>query len=129
MKNFNNKGSALLQVLVLGALIITIVTVLIRFSITRTSNMMQTKTLVGSNVAVEACLSMLNEEEARRVSAGAKSYFDDGNEYFLCSVEGYEIQLNRDSNPGDSSDTSVYYNDELSNKISRQLQITVKVTE
>ncbi|MBQ4493827.1 MAG: hypothetical protein II972_04440 [Elusimicrobiaceae bacterium] len=61
MKKLNFKGSALVQVLVLGALIATIVVVLLKFSITRTSNMVQTKSLVGSKMAVQGCMTMLNE--------------------------------------------------------------------
>lgn len=94
MKQQNNKGSALLQVLVLGALISTIVVVLLKFSVTRTANMVQTKTLIGSNTAVQDCLTLLNEEETRRIETGTLPYFVDNTEY-RCSFEGYDVTITK----------------------------------
>lgn len=93
MKKLNFKGSALVQVLVLGALIATIVVVLLKFSITRTSNMVQTKSLVGSKMAVQGCMTMLNEEEIRRINDGLPPYFEDGNSDFHCSYGNYGITI------------------------------------
>ena len=94
MKQQNNKGSALMQVLVLGALISTIVVVLLKFSVTRMANMVQTKTLIGSNTAVQDCLTLLNEEETRRIESGILPYFADNTQY-SCSFEGYDVTITR----------------------------------
>jgi hypothetical protein len=88
----NNKGSALLQVLVLGALISTIVVVLLRFSSTRTANMVQTKNLVGSNIAVQSCYNLLSEEDARRIEIGKVPYLTEKSTFY-CSIDGYNITI------------------------------------
>lgn len=99
MKKINFKGSALLQVLVLSALIATIVVVLLKFSITRTSNMVQTKHVVSSELAVQGCMSMLNEEEVNRLNNGLLPYFEDPengeNPVFYCSFSNYGISITR----------------------------------
>lgn len=97
MKIKNNKGSALLQVLVIGALIATIVVVLLRFSVTRTANMSQTRNLVGSNLAVQSCMDSLNEEETRRMSLGILPYFDEGHSEYACALSGYQVVITRDT--------------------------------
>ncbi len=103
MKKLNLKGSALIQVLVLSAIIATIVVVLLKFSITRTSNMVQTKHIVGSKLAVQGCISILNEEELKRVQAGKVSYFEE-NETFHCSYGNYNIDITR----GDYTNNNAY---------------------
>lgn len=92
MKIFGNKGSALVQVLVLGTLIATIVVVLLRFSVTRTANMSQTKNLIGSSMAMKSCLNLLNDEDTRRIELGKKPYLTENTTYY-CSVPGYDIAI------------------------------------
>ena len=94
MKKFNLKGSALIQVLVLSAIISTIVVVLLKFSVTRTSNMVQTKHIVGSKLAVQGCMTKLNNEEVSRVESGRLSYFEE-NTVFHCSYGNYDIEITR----------------------------------
>ena len=94
MKKLTMKGSALLQVLVLSALISTIVVVLLKFSVTRTANQVQTKMLVGSKMAMQACMSILAEEEVSRISSGQRPYFEE-NESFPCNIDGYAITISR----------------------------------
>lgn len=98
MKKFNSTGSALMQVLVLGALIATIVVVLLKFSITRTSNMIQTKNMVAAKIAMQGCLSKLNEEETRRIINGEKPFFEgtgEDNIPFNCTINNYEVEITR----------------------------------
>lgn len=94
MKKLNFKGSALLQVLVLSALISTIVVVLLKFAITRTSNTIQTKHIVGAKIAMQSCMSLLNEEELSRMNNGLSSYFEE-NETFTCSIDNYSVNIKR----------------------------------
>lgn len=94
MKKLNCKGSALLQVLVLSAVIATIVVVLLKFSITRTSNAIQTKHVVGAKSAMQACMSLLNEEELNRMTQGRAPYFEENSE-FPCSYSGYSAVITR----------------------------------
>ena len=92
MKKLNFKGSALLQVLVLSALISTIVVVLLKFAITRTSNTIQTKNIINGKLAMQSCMAMLNKEEARRINMGLPSYFETNTE-FPCSVNNYSAVI------------------------------------
>lgn len=94
MKKLNFKGSALMQVLVLSALIVTIVVVLLKFSITRTSNMVQTKTVISAKMAVQGCMAFLNEEEIQRVNDGRLPYFEENTTYH-CSYSNYIIDITR----------------------------------
>ncbi len=94
MKILNRKGSALLQVLVLSAVISTIVVVLLKFAITRTSNTIQTKYMVGTKLAMESCMSALNEEELRRLNEGRAPYFEE-NEEFPCALSNYSAFIRR----------------------------------
>ncbi|MBR4508965.1 MAG: hypothetical protein IKP23_05830 [Elusimicrobiaceae bacterium] len=94
MKKMNFKGSALVQVLVLGALIATIVVVLLKFSITRTSNMVQTRNIVTSKLAVQGCFARLNEEEIRRATEGLPPYFEEEST-FPCASDNYTITVTR----------------------------------
>lgn len=109
MKIFGNKGSALVQVLVLGTLIATIVVVLLRFSVTRTANMSQTKNLIGSSMAMKSCLNLLNDEETRRMELGKVPYLTENSTYY-CSVPGYDIAITETTTNG----------------ISRRLNFTIK---
>lgn len=95
MKKFTKKGSALLQVLVLSALISTIVVILLKFSVTRTGNMVQTKTIVGSKLAMQSCMSILAEEEINRINTGRPPYFEE-NESYICNIPGYDITITRE---------------------------------
>jgi|GEM_PF-2949736 hypothetical protein len=94
MKIFNRKGSALLQVLVLSAVVSTIVVILLKFAITRTSNTIQTKHIVGAKIAMQSCMSALNEEELRRVTEGRAPYFEENAE-FPCAISDYEVTIKR----------------------------------
>ncbi len=94
MKKLNCKGSALLQVLVLSAVIATIVVVLLKFSITRTSNTIQTKHVVGAKTAMQSCMTLLNEEELNRMTQGLSPYFEENDE-FPCSYSNYSAVIRR----------------------------------
>lgn len=56
----NNKGSALMQVLVLGSVIAAIVLLVLRFSVTRTTNIVKTKRRVAAKAYAEACMAQYN---------------------------------------------------------------------
>lgn len=94
MKKINIKGSALVQVLVLSALISTIVVVLLKFAMTRSSNMVQMKNTVGARLAVQGCMAQLNEVEIARANNGQVPYFEE-NTTFTCSFDNYMIEATR----------------------------------
>lgn len=56
----NRKGSALMQVLVLGSVIAAIVMLVLRLAITRTTNVVKTKRKVSAKAYAESCLAQYN---------------------------------------------------------------------
>ncbi len=60
MFRMNNRGSALMQVLVLGSVIAAIVLLVLRFSVTRTTNIVKTKRRVAAKAYAEACMAQYN---------------------------------------------------------------------
>ena len=63
--------------------------------------MVQTKHIVSSELAVQGCMSMLNEEETSRLRNGLLPYFEDpangDNPVFYCSFANYGISVTRDN--------------------------------
>lgn len=66
----NRKGSALMQVLVLGSVIATIVLLVLRFAMSRTTNVVKTKRRVVSKAVAEACYAQINAIITARELAG-----------------------------------------------------------
>lgn len=88
----NKKGAALLQVLVLSALIATIVVVLLKFSITRAANALQTKHTLQTKIAIQSCLNLLSEEDSVRISQGQVPYLYENNSY-TCDINNYSVKI------------------------------------
>lgn len=74
----NRKGSALMQVLVLGSVIATIVLLVLRFSMSRTTNVVKTKRRVISKAVAEACFAQINAIITARELAGKPLVTEDG---------------------------------------------------
>lgn len=66
----NKKGSALMQVLVLGSVIATIVLLVLRFAMSRTTNVVKTKRRIVSKAVAEACFAQINAIITSRELAG-----------------------------------------------------------
>ncbi|MDR1684472.1 MAG: hypothetical protein LBR90_03320 [Elusimicrobiota bacterium] len=66
----NKKGSALLQVLVIGALIATFSVVILRFSFTRTINTVKTTRYVAAKNYAEGCMAWFTADAMLRELVG-----------------------------------------------------------
>lgn len=89
MAFFNKKGSALMQVMVLGSIIAAIIVMLMRFSVGRTTNMLKTKRTVEAKEFFEACMAQYNTMAMERAMAGYPPYIDPSSnaETFTCNVD------------------------------------------
>ena len=90
MTIFNKKGSALMQVMVLGSIIAAIIVMLMRFSLGRTSNMLKTKRVIASKAYAEGCIAQYNARAVERAMAGEPPIIDGSNqEKFTCNTDIY----------------------------------------
>lgn len=81
---FNNKkGSALMQVLVLGSVIAAIVLLVLRLAMTRTTNVVKTKRKVSAKAYAESCLAQYNAISMVREEKGLPPVTT-----FQCTVGG-----------------------------------------
>jgi len=87
MTFFNKKGSALMQVMVLGSIIAAIIVMLMRFSVGRTANMLKTKREVQAKAFMEGCLAQYNTMAMERALKGYPILLDGNNkELFTCKA-------------------------------------------
>lgn len=94
MNIFNKKGSALMQVMVLGSIIAAIIVMLMRFSLGRTSNMLKTKRVVASKAYAEGCIAQYNAIAVERAMAGVPPVIDGNNqERFTCIIDGKSTDI------------------------------------
>lgn len=57
----SKKGAAILQVLLLAAVLAGIATMILRFAVSRTSSARQNRRLVAAQLAIESCMAEVNE--------------------------------------------------------------------
>lgn len=57
----SKRGAAILQVLLLAAVLAGVATVILRFSVARTASARQNRRLVTSQMAIESCMAVVNE--------------------------------------------------------------------
>jgi hypothetical protein len=86
------KGSALLQVLVLGSIIASVVILLLRFSITRTTNVVKTTRKLAAKAYAEGCLAKFTAETMLRELHGLPPLLstggpDDCPKFYTCSYK------------------------------------------
>lgn len=94
MTIFNKKGSALMQVMVLGSIIAAIIIMLMRFSLGRTSNMLKTKRVIASKAYAEGCIAQYNARAVERAMAGEPPIIDGSNqEKFTCNIDGKDTDI------------------------------------
>ncbi len=94
MNIFNKKGSALMQVMVLGSIIAAIIVMLMRFSLGRTSNMLKTKRVIASKAYAEGCIAQYNAIAVERAMEGIPPRVDGNNkEEFKCNIDGKETVI------------------------------------
>lgn len=90
----NNRGSALMQVMVMGSIIAAIIVMLMRFSMGRTSNMLKTKRVVASKSYAEGCIAQYNTIAMERAMKGIPIKLDGHNkEKFTCNVDGVSTDI------------------------------------
>lgn len=83
----NKKGSALMQVMVLGSIIAAIIVMLMRFSVGRTANMLKTKREIQAKAFVEGCMAQYNTMAMERALQGYPILLDSNNkEQFTCKA-------------------------------------------
>lgn len=90
LKFSNRKGSALMQVLVLGSVIASIVLLVLRLSITRTTNVVKTKRKVSAKAYAEACLAQYNAVSMTREEKGLPPIQKGG---FSCTIGDKTITI------------------------------------
>jgi hypothetical protein len=74
----NKKGSALLQVLIMGSIIASISVLLLRFAVTRTTNMVKTTRKIPARMYAEACMSQITLDAVGNEFIGRPPRFDTG---------------------------------------------------
>ena len=86
---FNKKGSALMQVMVLGSVIAAIIVMLMRFAVGRTGNMLKTKRVIQAKAYAEGCIAQYNTMAMERALEGFPVPVNsDGKELFTCTIDG-----------------------------------------
>ena len=86
---FNKKGSALMQVMVLGSVIAAIIIMLMRFAVGRTGNMLKTKRVVQAKAYAEGCIAQYNTMAMERALEGYPVPVNsDNKELFECNIDG-----------------------------------------
>ena len=93
----NKKGSALLQVLVLGSVIAAVVLLVLRLAMTRTTNVVKTKRKVSAKAYAESCLSQYNAIAMVREENGLPPL---SSTTFSCNVGGVIKTVNINSGAG-----------------------------
>lgn len=85
----NKKGSALMQVMVLGSVIAAIIIMLMRFAVGRTGNMLKTKRVIQAKAYAEGCIAQYNTMAMERALEGLPVPVDgDNKETFTCIIDG-----------------------------------------
>lgn len=94
MIKLNKKGSALMQVMIMGSIIAAIIIMLMRFAVGRTSNMLKTKRTIASKAYAEGCIAQYNAVAVERALAGIPPLLDGSNqEKFTCTVGGINTDI------------------------------------
>lgn len=85
MFNFMRKrrGSAMMQVLVLGSIIASIVILLLRFAVTRTVNITKTRRMIAAKAYAEGCMAQFTSVAFRRELHGRPPYDNTSGVYDL----------------------------------------------
>ena len=94
MRILNKRGSALMQVMVMGSIIAAIIIMLMRFAIGRTSNMLKTKRVIASKAYAEGCIAQYNAVAVERALDGVPPLLDGSNqEKFTCTIDGVTTDI------------------------------------
>lgn len=94
MRIFGRKGSALMQVMVMGSIIAAIIIMLMRFAVGRTSNMLKTKRIISSKAYAEGCIAQYNAIAVQRALDGVPPLLDANNvETFTCTIDGVNTEI------------------------------------
>lgn len=91
----NKKGSALMQVLVLGSVIAAVVLLVLRLAMTRTTNVVKTKRKVSAKAYAESCLAQYNAIAMVREEKGLPPIST-----FSCVVDGVTKSVTINSGAG-----------------------------
>lgn len=89
----NKKGSALMQVMVMGSIIAAIIVMLMRFAMGRTSNMLKTKRTVMAKSYAEGCIAQYNTLAMQRAMEGFPVNVNGNKETFNCKINGIEMPM------------------------------------
>jgi hypothetical protein len=92
MIKLNKKGSSLMQVMVMGALIAAIVAVVLRFSTISAVNVNKTKRDFVFKSYADSCMAKINAEAVRREFAGEAPL--SGKQYKFCpEINGFSADV------------------------------------